>query len=196
MSQHKSEIRDNMTVEWDVPIPMDDGVVLRADVFRPLAEGKHPVILSYGPYAKGLSMQDAYKHAWLRIVKANPAIETGSSNKYQNWELLDPERWVPDGYVLVRVDSRGAGRSPGHLDPWSAREAKDLAACVEWAGAQPWSNGKVGLNGISYYSMNQWQAAPLKPKHLAALCMWEGSSDYYRELARHGGILSDFLSSW
>ena len=196
MSQHRTETRDNMTIEWDVPIPMDDGVVMRADVFRPLAEGRHPVILSYGPYAKGLSMQEAYKHAWLRIVKANPGIENGSSNKYQNWELLDPERWVPDGYALVRVDSRGAGRSPGHLDPWSAREAKDLAACVEWAGSQPWSNGKVGLNGISYYSMNQWQAAPLKPKHLAALCMWEGSSDYYRELARHGGILSDFLSSW
>ena len=44
--------------------------------------------------------------------------------------------------------------------------------------------------------MNQWQAAPLKPKHLAALCIWEGSSDYYRELCRHGGILSDFYSSW
>jgi predicted acyl esterase len=111
-------------------------------------------------------------------------------------ELLDPERWVPDGYVLVRVDSRGAGCSPGHLDAWSAREAKDIAACVDWAGTQPWSNGKVGLNGISYYSMNQWQAAPLKPKHLAAICVWEGSSDYYRELCRHGGILSDFLSTW
>ena len=196
MTQHKTETRDGMTIEWDAPIPMDDGVVLRADVFRPLKDGKYPVILSYGPYAKGLSMQEAYKHAWVRIVKAHPGIEQGSSNKYQNWELLDPERWVPDGYVLVRVDSRGAGRSPGHLDPWSAREAKDIALCVDWAGVQPWSNGKVGLNGISYYSMNQWQAAPLKPKHLAALCVWEGSSDYYRELARHGGILSDFLSSW
>jgi hypothetical protein len=61
---------------------------------------------------------------------------------------------------------------------------------------QPWSNGKVGIHGISYYSMNQWQAAPHKPKHLAALSIWEGSSDYYRELCRHGGILSDFYSSW
>jgi predicted acyl esterase len=79
---------------------------------------------------------------------------------------------------------------------WSPREAQDIAACVEWAGTQPWSNGKVGIHGISYYSMNQWQAAPLKPKHLAALCVWEGSSDYYRELCRHGGILSDFYASW
>jgi hypothetical protein len=194
--QHRIENRDGMTIEWDAPIPMDDGVVLRADVFRPTAPGKYPVILSYGPYAKGLSMQEGYKHAWVRIVKAYPDIEKGSSNKYQNWELLDPERWVPDGYILLRVDSRGAGRSPGYLDPWSAREAKDIALAVDWAGTQPWSNGKVGINGISYYSMNQWQAGPLKPKHLAALCAWEGSSDYYRELARHGGILSDFLSSW
>jgi hypothetical protein len=192
----KSEIRDGMAIDWDAPIAMDDGVVLRADVFRPVADGKYPGILSYGPYAKGLAMQEAYKSAWLRIVASAPEVLEGSSNKYQNWELFDPEKWVPDGYVCLRVDSRGAGRSPGFLDVWSPREAQDIAACVEWAGVQPWSNGKVGIHGISYYSMNQWQAAPLRPKHLAALCIWEGSSDYYRELCRHGGILSDFFSSW
>src|SRR5499427_10672367 len=196
MHQTKSEIRDGMRIEWDAPIPMEDAVVLRADVFRPLAEGRHPVILSYGPYAKGLAFQEGYKSAWLRLTTAFPDFAQGSSNKYQNWELVDPEIWVPDGYAIVRVDSRGAGRSPGHLDVWSPREAKDLHDCVEWAGTQPWSNGKVGINGISYYAMNQWHVAPLKPPHLAALCAWEGSSDYYRELARHGGILCDFLTSW
>jgi uncharacterized protein len=79
---------------------------------------------------------------------------------------------------------------------WSPRETQDLYQCIEWAGTQPWSNGKVGINGISYYAMNQWQVAALKPPHLAALCIWEGASDYYREVCRHGGILSDFLSSW
>ena len=192
----KSEVRDGMKVDWDAPVEMDDGVVLRADVFRPVAEGRYPVILSYGPYAKGLAMQEGYKHAWQRIIKAAPETLEGSTNKYQNWELFDPEKWVPHGYALVRVDSRGAGRSPGYLETWSPREAKDIAQSVDWAGVQPWSNGKVGLHGISYYSMNQWQAAPLRPKHLAALSIWEGSSDYYRELCRHGGILSDFYSSW
>jgi predicted acyl esterase len=196
LHQMKSEIRDGMKIDWDAPIEMDDGVILRADVFRPVADGQYPVILSYGPYAKGLAMQEAYKSAWLRITAAAPEVLEGSSNKYQNWELFDPEKWVPDGYVLVRVDSRGAGRSEGFLETWSPREANDIALCVDWAGAQPWSNGKVGLHGISYYSMNQWQSAPLKPKHLAAICIWEGSSDYYRELCRHGGILSDFYSSW
>src|SRR3984893_1486569 len=196
MHQMKSEIRDGMRIDWDAPIPMDDGVVLRADVFRPVAEGHYPVILSYGPYAKGLASQEGYKSAWVRMTTAYPETAQGSSNKYQNWELVDPEKWVPDGYAIVRVDSRGAGRSPGHLDVWSPREAKDLHDCVEWAGTQPWSNGKVGINGISYYAMNQWHVAPLRPPHLAALCIWEGSSDYYRELARHGGILCDFLKNW
>jgi predicted acyl esterase len=185
-----------MQIDWDAPIAMDDGVVLRADVFRPVGDGKWPVILSYGPYAKGLSFQEGYKENWTRLTKAAPEVLQGSSNKYQNWELIDPEKWVPDGYACVRVDSRGAGRSQGFLDVWSPREAQDLYHCIEWAGTQNWSNGKVGINGISYYAMNQWQVAPLKPPHLAAMCIWEGSSDYYRELCRHGGILSDFLSSW
>jgi uncharacterized protein len=185
-----------MQIDWDAPITMDDGVVLRADVFRPADAGKHPVILSYGPYAKGLSFQEGYKGNWARLIKAAPEVLRGSSNKYQNWELVDPEKWVPDGYACVRVDSRGAGCSPGYLDVWSPRETQDLYQCIEWAGTQPWSNGKVGINGISYYAMNQWQVAALKPPHLAALCIWEGASDYYREVCRHGGILSDFLSSW
>ncbi len=192
----KSEIRDGMQIDWDVPIRMDDGVVLRADVFRPVGAGKHPVILSYGPYAKGLAFQDGYKGNWARLVKAAPEVLEGSSNKYQNWELVDPEKWVPDGYVCLRIDSRGAGRSPGYLDVWSPRETLDLYHCVEWAGTQPWSNGKVGINGISYYAMNQWTVGALQPPHLAALCIWEGSSDYYRELCRHGGLLSDFFNSW
>ncbi|HTT49715.1 MAG TPA: CocE/NonD family hydrolase [Pseudolabrys sp.] len=196
MDQARSEIRDTMQIDWDAPIRMDDGVVLRADVYRPVGDGKFPVILSYGPYAKGLSFQEGYPSQWGRVIKSAPNVLEGSSNKYQNWELVDPEKWVPDGYACVRVDSRGAGRSPGYLDVWSAREAQDLYECVEWAGTQSWSSGKVGINGISYYAMNQWNVGALNPPHLAALCMWEGSSDYYRELCRHGGILCDFLSSW
>lgn len=195
MSQ-RSEVRDGMKIEWDAAIPMDDGVVLRADVFRPVADGRYPVILSYGPYAKGLAFQEGYKSAWVRMTKAYPETAEGSSNRYQNWELVDPEKWVPDGYAIVRVDSRGAGRSPGRLDVWSPRETQDLHDCIEWAGTQGWSNGKVGLNGISYYAMNQWDVAPLNPPHLAAMCIWEGALDYYRELARHGGILCDFLETW
>ncbi len=196
MNQMKSEIRDGMKIDWDAPLRADDGIVLRADVFRPVGDGKYPVILSYGPYAKGLDFREGYKSQWARLVKAVPDTLEESSNNYQNWELVDPEKWVPDGYAIVRVDSRGAGRSPGVIDCWSPRETKDLYDCIEWAGTQPWSNGKVGIHGISYYAMNQWQVGALRPPHLAALCIWEGSSDRYRELTRHGGILCDFLGDW
>lgn len=192
----KTEIRDGMKIDWDAPIAMDDGVVLRADVYRPLDDGHYPVILSYGPYAKGLAFQEGYKSAWVRMLASYPEIAEGSSNKYQNWELVDPEKWVPDGYICVRVDSRGTGRSPGYMELLSPREAQDLYHCVEWAGTQSWSNGKVGINGISYYAQTGWLVGPLKPPHLAAFCAWEGECDYYRELARHGGILCDFIASW
>ncbi len=185
-----------MRIEWDVPIPMDDGIVLRADVYRPLGPGKVPAILSYGPYGKGLVFEDLYTDQWRLMVEAYPEVMANSTNKYQNWEVVDPEKWVPDGYACVRVDSRGAARSPGVLDIWSPRETRDFHDCIEWAAAQPWCSGNVGLNGISYYGMNQWQVASLQPPHLAAICIWEGAADYYRDLSHHGGILCSFGRAW
>jgi predicted acyl esterase len=192
----RSEVRDGMHIDWDVPITMDDGLVLRADVFRPVKPGKYPVILSYGPYAKGLAFQEGYPSAWQRMVEKHPDVAAGSSNKYQNWEVVDPEKWVPHDYACVRVDSRGCGCSPGVIDHFSPRETKDFYDCIEWAGMQPWSNGKVGLNGISYYGINQWHVASLQPPHLAAMCIWEGAADWFRDMTRHGGILSTFWKNW
>ena len=191
-----SDIRDGMRIGWNVPITMDDGIVLRADVFRPVKEGRYPVLITYGPYAKNLAFQDGYPSAWNIMAEKHPDVTAGSTNKYQNWEVVDPEKWVPHDYVCVRVDSRGCGCSPGVIDHFSPRETKDFYDCIEWAGTQPWSNGRVGINGISYYAMNQWQVGALQPPHLAAMCIWEGASDYYRELSRHGGILCDFLGDW
>jgi uncharacterized protein len=185
-----------MLADWDVPIPMDDGIVLRADVYRPGDGERHPVILSYGPYAKGLAFQEGYPNQWERLVAAHPDVAAGSTGRYQNWEVVDPEKWVPDGYACVRVDSRGAGRSPGVIDPFSPRETDDLAACIEWAARQPWSSGRVGLNGISYYAINQWHVASRRPRGLAAMCAWEGAADWYRDATRHGGILSTFWANW
>ena len=196
MSDFKSEVRDNMRIDWDVPIKMDDGVVLRADVFRPVKEGKCPALVSYGPYGKGLAFQDGYKTAWEIMARVNPDAVSGTTNQYQNWEVADPEKWVPDGYVCVRVDSRGAGRSPGHLNHNNARENRDFHDCIEWTAAQPWCSGKVGLNGISYYASSQWRAAALQPPHLAAMCVWEGWVDYYRDSVRHGGIACTFRKHW
>lgn len=191
-----SVVQDGMRIDWDVPITVRDGLVLRADVYRPDDDGQYPVILTYGPYAKGLPFQQGYPSAWDRMVEEHPDVAAGSTNKYQNWEVVDPEKWVPDGYICVRVDSRGAGRSPGYIDHFSPDETQDFYECIEWAGTQPWSNGKVGLNGISYYGMNQWQVASLNPPHLAAMCVWEGASDWYRDATHHGGMVSTFWANW
>ena len=125
-----------------------------------------------------------------------PDAVEGSSNLYQNWEVPDPEKWVPEGYACVRIDSRGAGRSPGFLAVHGPRETRDFALCIDWVGTQPWCSGKVGINGISYYAANQWRVAALQPKHLAALCIWEGFADNYRDATHHGGILSVFRKNW
>jgi predicted acyl esterase len=192
----RSETRDGMRIDWDVDIAMDDGLVLKADVFRPVKDGRYPVILSYGPYAKGLAFQDGYPSAWERMATQHPDVTAGSSNLYQSWEVVDPEKWVPHNYACVRVDSRGCGCSPGFIDHFSPRETKDFYDCIEWSGVQPWSNGKVGLNGISYYGINQWHVATLQPPHLAAMCIWEGAADWYRDMTHHGGILCTFWENW
>jgi predicted acyl esterase len=192
----RSEEADGMHIDWDVPIEMDDGIVLGADVFRPIQPGRYPVIMTCGPYSKGLAFAEGYPAAWQALVTDHPEVVEGTSTRYANWETADPERWVPDGYVVIRVDSRGTGVSPGFIDPFSSRETKDYYDCIEWAGVQPWSNGKIGLLGVSYYAMNQWQVAALRPPHLAAICPFEGASDLYRDGVRHGGMLTTFWTSW
>ncbi len=192
----RTEVRDGMRITWHQRIVMADGLVLRADVYRPVQDMQCPVILTYGIYAKGLSYQEGYPLQWGKMVEDHPEILKMSSNKYQNWETTDPECWVPDGYAIVRVDSRGAGWSPGFMDPGSPKEIEDLYECIEWAGTQPWSNGKVGMLGISYYASNQWRVAGLHPPHLAAIIPWEGQNDRYRDSGYHGGILCQFQQRW
>lgn len=186
-----------MIIDRDVAIPMDDGNVLRADVFRPDGTTTYPVIMTLGPYGKGVPYRVGFKPQWEWLTTRYPDILPGSSREYMNWETVDPEIWVPWGYVCIRVDSRGAGRSGGYLDLLSPREVKDYYEAIEWAAVQPWSNGKVGLNGISYYAINQWLVASLQPPHLTAMIPWEGAADFYRDFARHGGIESNgFFELW
>lgn len=186
-----------MLIERDLPVPMEDGLVLRADVYRPDTTAPVPVIMTHGPYGKGVRWQEHYKLMWDWLVAEHPDLLPGSNREWLTWETVDPEIWVPWGYAVVRVDSRGAGRSPGYLDIFSPQEAFDYYDAIEWAGTRPWSNGKVGLNGISYYAINQWHVATLQPPHLTAMIPWEGAADMYRDWYRHGGILSNgFMETW
>jgi predicted acyl esterase len=184
--------------EKDVPVPVADGTVLRANVYRPDAPGRFPVVLAHGVYGKDAHFADAFKPQWEKLNRLYPGLATdGSTGRWLRWEIVDPERWVPDGFVVIQVDARGTGKSPGYVDPFSPAEIRDYADAIEWAGTQPWSNGKVGLIGISYYAITQWLVASLRPPHLAAIVPWEGASDHYRDWAYHGGIPSDtFTEAW
>ena len=187
-----------MMVERDVQILMSDGTPLCANVFRPARPGPWPVLMALGAYGKDVHFEDAYNPQWKVLKQIYPGLDQdGSSGRYLRWEVVDPERWVPDGFVVIQVDSRGTGKSPGYLDPFSPLETRDYYECIEWAGVQPWSNGKVGLIGVSYLAIKQWQVAALRPPHLAAIVPWEGSSDLFREGSSHGGILSNgFTDAW
>lgn len=188
-----------MIFERNVGVTMTDGLNLRVNVYRPQKEGRFPVVMLYGPYGKDTRDADAppYQAAWKKLIAKNPALCQTSSCRFIRWEAPDPERWIPDGYVIIHADSRGSNASPGLLDPFSPRHTEDYATLITWAAHQPWSNGKVGLLGISYYAINQWQVAARQPEGLAAIIPWEGAFDHYRDISNHGGIPStEFLKIW
>lgn len=176
----------SMIYERDVQIPMREGEALRANVYRPVGNGPFPVLMTHGPYGKDRHWADReQQHA--RDLGGGPFV---------NWETPDPETWVPMGYAVVRVDGRGTGASPGRLAPFSRTAAENYYDAIEWAAEQPWSTGKVGLLGISFYAMGQWQVASLRPPHLAAMIPWEAAADMYRDFMRTGGVLNNRFLSW
>ena len=186
-----------MRLDKNVLIPMRVGDALCANVFRPEAPGSYPVLITLGPYGKDVHVSQFMPAAWEHIQTSQPDILAASSCKHLVFETPDPEVWVPHGYVVVKIDSRGAGKTPGFLDVNSPAETRDLYDAIEWAAVQPWSNGKVGLLGISYYAAGQWSVAAQRPPHLAAIVPWQGTHDFYRDRTRQDGIFSaGFLHSW
>jgi uncharacterized protein len=172
-----------IVVERDVEVPMRDGARLKADVFRPDDGGQFPAIMNLGPYQKD--------KVWVP-----PDNLEEKPNPFMNWETINPEWWVPKGYIAVRVDARGTGKSPGQGDPWSYQESIDFYDAIEWAAAQPWCSGSVGLSGISYFAINQWFVANHQPPALKAMIPWEGFADLFRDALFHGGILNQFMTNW
>ena len=102
-----SEIRDGMRIDWDMPITMDDGVVLRCDIYRPIAEGRYPVIMTYGPYGKWLHFVDLYADQFRRMCEDQPDVPTDSTNKYQCWEERPARRATS---ARPRASRRSRGR--------------------------------------------------------------------------------------
>lgn len=180
MYRHSEE--SGMIVERDVPVMMRDGARLYVDVFRP-QDDRVPPLIAWSPYGKHESTS-----ALLARNYPNSGVGEGQVSANAAFEAPDPDVWIPLGYAVINVNTRGTWHSEGNATFVSPEEAEDFYDLIEWAGVQPWSNGKVGLSGVSYLTVMQWRVAQLQPPHLAAINPWEGWSDTYREVARHGGI--------
>jgi len=174
-----------LIVEKDVKIPMRDGTLLYADIFRPDGGAERfPTIMNISVYQKD--------KLWIP-----PADLEEKANPHMNWETVNPQWWCPRGYACVRVDSRGTGKSPGRSDPSSYQEALDFYDAIEWIAKLSWCSGKVGTLGISYHASSQWRVANLQPPSLKCIMPWEGRADQYRDQAYHGGIFAlGFIGSW
>ncbi|KAK6428375.1 hypothetical protein LTR95_015484, partial [Oleoguttula sp. CCFEE 5521] len=153
-------------------------------------DGQHPVLVTYGPYGKDVHYSVFHPQSFSEVPNEH-------KSPHSAWETPDPGFWTRNGYAIVRADEVGLGQSPGVLDTMSRDTSLAFANVIEWAADQPWSSGKVGLLGISYYAGSQWRVAARRPRGPCAIVPWEGMSDYYRDRCRHGGILSNtFIDFW
>ncbi|MFW0783750.1 CocE/NonD family hydrolase [Gordonia sp. CPCC 206044] len=208
-----------VSVSWDVPIRMSDGTVLRANVYRP-ADGKgraagerKPVIVNMTPYTKlvtalgsAIMQHPVLEPLFMQIAGAinlhgtpidgitdiAQTLHDGGARTF----MVDYDL-VRSGYTQVVVDVRGTGFSQGVWDVFQSREQTDTVEVIDWAARQRWSNGKVGMSGVSYSAINQIQAANKNPEALKAIFPVEPGGDLIRDIVAPGGALGvGFLPMW
>ncbi len=177
----RAEKRPGMLIDRDVAVEVAPGEPVYVDVYRPDAQVPAAPLIAWSPYGK-------HNPAPIGILYPRSGVRPEHTSALTTFEAPDPEYWVPHGYAIVTADIPGTWYSRGRATYCSPEEARAFAQLIEWAGTQPWSNGRVGLSGVSYLTTSQWRVAELSPPHLAAINPWEGWSDTYREVARHGGI--------
>jgi uncharacterized protein len=157
-------------VERDVECAMRDGVVLRADVYRPLGGGVHPVLLIRLPYDK-------------------TAADSNFGYSHPTW-------YARQGYVVVVQDTRGRYTSDGVFTPFE-HEAEDGYDTIEWAAALPGSNGRVGMYGFSYPGLIQLMAAAEQPPSLVTICpAFTGAQAYEGWTWNQGAFALSFAAPW
>lgn len=159
----------DIILDHDVGIPMPDGVILGADIYRPRTRDKVPALIAWAPYSKDI--QNA------RISDEGGVVAYVASR----------------GYAHVRVQNRGSGKSGGMRPPmFSPQEVDDVCSAVEWAAAQPGCDGNVGMIRASYLAMIQYFAAARKPPPLKAIFPFLASTDLYRDATKEGAVFNEF----
>jgi uncharacterized protein len=178
-----SERQYRVREERDLCIPVRDGTVLAGNLFRPDADGRFPVILGCHPYNNDL--------------QSAPLRPVGYGGLRGYLEAGDPQFYVRRGYAQAIVNVRGTGKSQGQYQLMGPTEIQDVYDLIEWLAAQPWCNGRVGMFGISYFGWIQQQVAAINPPSLKAIFAPYASTDFYRDVFYHGGILAHgFLIHW
>lgn len=157
----------------NVGVPVRDGISLIADVHRPDADGRFPALIAASPYPR--QIQD--------LGAPMGFIEAGNT-----------PFWVSRGYAHVIANLRGTGGSGGEFGFFDGQERRDMHDLVEWAAAQPWCDGNIGMIGISYFAMTQLEAAVERPPHLKAIFPLAVTADLFEAASHHGLVSSAFIT--
>ncbi len=149
-----------MIFERDIAVPMRDGIVLRANLFRPAGGKPSPVIMSVTPYGK-----DSGRARLITLLMRLTGVRFGDIrvSHFTSFEAPDPLYWVGNGYAVMQTDVRGMHHSQGHAGVLTDQDAEDYYDLIEWAAAQSWCDGAVGLCGVSYLAMSQWRVRAPPP---------------------------------
>jgi predicted acyl esterase len=180
---YQQRIERGLLIERNVAVPLRDGIRIYIDLYRPagpVGERDLPVLLGWSPYGKHSLSNKVFWPA--------SGVDPDWLSPLTGFEAPDPAFWCQRGYAVAYADPRGAWLSEGEFHHNGTIEAQDCRDTIEWLTSQGWSNGQLGMSGVSYLAAIQYLVAPLKPSGLAAINPWEGFSDWYREFAYHGGI--------
>jgi len=170
-------------VERDVRVQMPDGTALDGDIYRPASSERFPVILGAHPYNKDL--------------QSPPMRPVGFTPMRGYMESGDSTFFARRGYVHAVFNVRGTGKSEGFYQLLGPVEVQDICDLIDWLATQPWSDGKVGMFGVSYFARLAKAVAAAGPEPLKAIFAPFAGTDDYRQRSYHGGILAHgFLTHW
>ena len=185
INTHTYDVNEHVICMQDCPVVMRDGVTIYVDIYLPRTSEKVPLIVSWSFFGK---------RPWEQPVSPmRPmGVPMGTVSDTCKFESSDPLFWCYQGYAVANADPRGIGNSEGDFQCFGTQDGRDGYDFIEWAAAQSWSNGRVGLFGNSGVAMSQWRVAAECPPHLSCIAPWEATGDMYRESLKEGGIPGAF----